>query len=260
MTPPFLRIGFLHFAPVPGRLSENQTMIEQGVSLAAEAGAQWILTPELAVCGYGFAPLIGTEWIARQPDAWLSRMGRLAAHYRVTLFLSAPERAARTARLHNSLFVLGSTGTILGLHRKIHTLRVGSESWSTPGRTARPISVPPYPAVGLLICADASTPQIAGRLRAQGARCLVSAAAWAPGHHGPNGEWERCTRQTGLPLFVCNRTGPDTTLDFTAAESVVAHEGRRLLAMTSTTSAVFLVDWDLHRQALHSTVPERIPL
>ena len=47
---------------------------------------------------------------------------------------------------------------------------------------------------------------------------------------GQNGEWERCTKDTGLPLFVCNRTGPDHTLDFTTAETVVAQNGRRLLS------------------------------
>lgn len=36
---------------------------------------------------------------------------------------------------------------------------------------------------------------------------LISSAAWAHGFHGPNGEWERCTQNAGLPLLVCNRTG-----------------------------------------------------
>ena len=61
---------------------------------------------------------------------------------------------------------------------------------------------------------------------------LVSSAAWAPGLHGPNGEWERCTNDTGLLLFVCNRTGRDRTLDFRTAESVVAQGGKRLLSLS----------------------------
>ena len=68
------------------------------------------------------------------------------------------------------------------------------------------------------------------KLQAQGAHLLVSSAAWAPGLHGPNGEWERCTRDTGLPLLVCNRTGPDRTLNFTEAESVIVKGGQRLLS------------------------------
>jgi predicted amidohydrolase len=102
----------------------------------------------------------------------------------------------------------------------------------------------------MLICADAYTSEIAKNLLNQGAQLLVSSAAWAPGLHGPNGEWERCTGDTGLPLLVCNRTGPDKTLDFRQAESVVAKDGKRLLSLSSARSAVFAIEWDLGRQTL----------
>lgn len=116
--------------------------------------------------------------------------------------------------------------------------------------TAVTIPVRPLRHVGILICADAYSPWIARSLKAQGAQLLVSSAAWAPGQHGPNGEWEKCTRDTGLPLLVCNRTGPDRTLDFTEAESVVVKDGRRLLSFRSEHSVIFTVDWDLKTQNL----------
>lgn len=177
-------------------------------------------------------------------------MARLAAQLRVTLFLSCPEQDRKSRKLYNSLFAISADGTIVGTHRKIHTLRVGSEAWSTPGTQAVAIPAPPFTRVGMLICADAFTSDIARNLRAQGAQLLVSSAAWAPGHHGPNGEWERCTSDTGLPLIVCNRTGPDRTLDFTKAETVVVTDGRRLLSLSSARSAVFAIEWDLEKQTL----------
>ncbi len=255
-----LRIAFLHLAPLPGRIAHNRRLIEAAVSTAAEAGATWILTPELAVCGYTFADQIGVEWIEPQPDPWMTHMCRLAAQWRVTLFLSHPERDRQTKQLHNSLFVITPDGTITGAHRKINALRVGSEAWSTPGLEAIPVAAPPLERVGLLICADAYSPGIAENLRRQGAGLLVSAAAWAPGFHGPNGEWERCTKDTGLPLLVCNRTGPDITLDFTKAESVVAKNGRRLLSMSAARSTMFLIEWDLRLQDLAAPSYQRIDL
>lgn len=177
-------------------------------------------------------------------------MSRLAARLRVTLFLSCPEQDRESHKLYNSLFAIAADGTIVGSHRKINTLRVGSEAWSTPGTQAVAIPVPPFTRVGMLICADAYSPQIAKNLLNQGAKLLVSSAAWAPGLHGPNGEWERCTRDTGLPLIVCNRTGPDRTLDFRQAESVVAKDGRRLLSLSSARSAIFAVEWNLETQTL----------
>jgi 5-aminopentanamidase len=74
---------------------------------------------------------------------------------------------------------------------------------------------------------------------------LVSSAAWAPGFHGPNGEWEQYTRDTGLALLVCNGTGPDRTLSFTDAESMIVTDGQRLLSFQAERSAVVSIDWHL---------------
>ena len=116
----------------------------------------------------------------------------------------------------------------------------GSESWATPGEDATPVVVDGL-AVGLLVCADAHPPGIADRHHELGAEVFVSAAAWAPGHHGPDGEWEAISARTGCPVVVCNRTGVDTRLDFTGATSVVAIGGKRILELTSPASAVFVV-------------------
>ena len=216
-----LRIALLQLAPIPGDLVSNRQLVETAVTTAAGLGAQWILTPELCICGYTFADQIGTEWILPQPDSWMKEFCQLVAQLNVTVFLSHPERDSRTTKLHNSVFVIGADGAILGKHRKINTLRVGAEAWSSPGEHVAPILIPPIGHVGVLICADAYSPGIAQSLRTQGAQLLVSSAAWAPGLHGPNGEWERCTHNTGLSLLVCNRTGSDRTLNFIEAESVI---------------------------------------
>jgi len=207
-----LRIALLHLAPVPGNLTENRQLIERAITVAARSGASWIITPELCVCGYTFTDSIGTDWIEPQPDPWMTRVCPLAASLRITVFFSHPERNSQSNALHNTVFVIASDGTIAGTHRKINALQTGSESWSTPGSRVAPVPVHPFSHVGILICADAFSPGIAGSLAEQGACMLVSAAAWAPGFHGPIGEWERCTQATGLPLLVCNRTGPDTRL------------------------------------------------
>ena len=73
--------------------------------------------------------------------------------------------------------------------------------------------------------------------------------------YGANGEWERVTEETGLPLFVCNRTGQDVILNFTHAQSVVAHRGRQLLSMASDTSRIFVLDWSVTEARLRSQQP-----
>jgi omega-amidase len=245
-----LRIAFLHLAPKAGEIAHNQRLIEQAITVAANAGATWILTPELVTTGYTFADVIGTDWIEVQPDAWLQRICGLARLHSIAVFMGHVERDETSNTLHNSVFTITPTGELLRQHRKINTLRIGSEAWSTPGSDTTVVELHPYGKVGILVCADAYSPHIAEQLKAKGARLLVSSAAWAPGLHGPNGEWERITGLTGLPLFVCNRTGDDAIMNFASAESVVAHHGRRLLSMTSAQSAAFLIAWDLRAERL----------
>lgn len=226
-----------------GDVTGNRRRVEAAVTAAARADAAWIVTPEFCISGFTFDDRIGTDWILEQPDPWMTSFRRRVAGLGVTVFLSHPERDRRTGRLHNSVFVIGPDGSIAGTHRKINTLPVGSEAWSTPGAEVAPIPVPPVGPVGVLVCADAHSLWIARSLRAQDARLLVSSAAWAPGLHGPSGEWEQCTRDTGLPLLVCNRTGPDRTMDFSGAESVVVQDGRRRLSLCSARSTIFLIEW-----------------
>jgi len=260
MSTHMLRVVLLHLAPLPSDLTHNQRLIETVITTAAGAAATSIITPELAVGGYTFADRIGTDWIVPPPDAGMMSVCRLAARYRVALFVLYPERDRQRNIRYNSLFVIGPDGATVGTHRKINTLQVGSESWSMPGTQATPVPIVPFVRVGLLICADAFSIGIAESLRAQGARILVSSSAWAQGLHGPNDEWERCTRKTGLPLFVCNRTGRDTTLNFTQAVSVVVKDGRRLLSLSSTRSTVFVIDWKLDTQDLATPAYQRIEL
>lgn len=255
-----LRIALLHLAPIPGEVARNRQLVERAVTTAAESGAAWILTPELCITGYTFADRIGTDWILPQPDAWMTGFCRLTARLGVTVFLSHPERDPHSGKLHNTVFAIAPDGTIAGKHRKINTLRVGSEAWSSPGERATALPVPPFKQVGILICADAASKEMAKNLKGQGAEILVSAASWAPGLHGPSGEWERCTVETGLPLIVCNRTGPDRTLDFTKGESVVVQSGRRILSFSSPRSTLILLDWDVMGNTPATSEYQTVPL
>jgi hypothetical protein len=63
-----------------------------------------------------------------------------------------------------------------------------------------------------------------------------------------------------LGPFVCNRTGPDQTLNFTAAESVIVKDGQRLLSFQAERSTVFTIDWDLETQRLATRYYRRVEL
>ena len=233
------RIAFLHLVVAPGDIQRNQFVIVEAVKTAAALGAQWIIMPELAVSGLQFPQVVGTDWIQPQPDTWTARLCQLVKSLKRTVILSCPERDA--AKLYNSAFVISANGTIVGRHRKIHVVS-DSLAWSSPGQQLAPIECDGIK-IGLLICSDMYTGNLAGTLKSRGARMLISPTSWGPGMHGPSGEWELRTQETGLPLFVCNRTGTEKTLDFWKAPSLVVKNGKRLLSHTSDRSAVLTFDW-----------------
>lgn len=47
-----MKIAFLHFDFCGGPQSANTEKILHGMKIAAAAGAEWILTPEMALQGY----------------------------------------------------------------------------------------------------------------------------------------------------------------------------------------------------------------
>jgi N-carbamoylputrescine amidase len=242
------RIALLHLETIPGAVEHNQYVIVEAIKRAAAAGARWIVTPELAVCGLQFPRLIGVDWIKPQPDPWMQRMCRLVKELQCTLFIGCPERDG--SRLYNSVFVINTRGEIIGRHRKLNVAS-DSLSWSSPGDDAVPIECDGIK-VGILVCSDAYTQNIARALRFGGAQIYVSPASWGPGIHGPNGEWEARTHETGLPLIVCNRTGAERTLEFWKAPSLVVANGERVLSHTSDQSVILTVDWDFSSMKLRS--------
>lgn len=235
-------IALLHLAPRPGALDDNKRMIETAVIDAAAAGARLIVGPELALSGYGFRDLVGTAWIAQeQADllAWASGLSRRTSTY---LLLGMPEASESDARLFNSLLVFAPDGSIVGRHRKIAVLKVGAESWSSPGDRATVLQLDGIGRVGLFICADMYSQRLVRETLAQGVDLLLSAAAWAEGMHGPSGEWEWASHAAGRPVLVCNRTGADV-LDFTRARSVAAVGGTVVHAHASPDPAIVLAGW-----------------
>jgi 5-aminopentanamidase len=243
------KVALLHLETVPGAVEQNRYVIVEAIKHAASVGAEWIVTPELAVCGLQFVQLIGTDWIEPQPDPWMQQVCRLVKRLKRTVFLSCPERDGR--RLYNTVFVIDSAGEVVGKHRKINVAS-DSLSWSSPGDVALPIECSGIK-VGVLVCADVYTQNIARAMKFEGAQMLLSPASWGPGLHGPNGEWEQRTYETGLPLIVCNRTGAEKTLDFWDAPSLVVKDGVRVLTHTSKKSAVLTFNWDFDRMVPRSS-------
>jgi predicted amidohydrolase len=156
-----MRIALLHTAPVPGDFAGNIARIREGIASAASKGAEWVLTPELSTSGYTFSEKFGLGWIGPPHDQLICDVVRLSADLNVTLFLAGAERGARTGLLYNSIQVFDGRRGWVGSHRKVNTLKIGSEAWSSSGAVATVLRVSDFGLVGHLICADACSLHLA---------------------------------------------------------------------------------------------------
>ena len=233
-------VALLHLAPRPGDIEHNKRMVEAAVRRASAEGARFVVTPELVVSGYGFRDMIGTDWIGREQTALFAWAGELARQASAFQLLGTPEA---DRRLFNSQILFSPDGARMGHHRKIMVLKVGSESWSTAGNRGTVVTIDGIGRVGLFVCADMYSQRLVDETAAEGIDLLVSSAAWAPGEHGPNGEWERASLETKRPVLVCNRTGTDA-LDFRDSQSVAAVSGKIASSHRSPDSAIVLLDWN----------------
>jgi N-carbamoylputrescine amidase len=237
-----MRLSLLHLAFRYDNVSQNVELLETVFLRALSLKPDVIIMPELAVSGYEFYKAIGKEWIRDDVPAVVVRFSRLARENKVAIILSSPKYNAERDRYFNAAIFIDEQGQVLGEHYKINVLP-GSEGWSSPGFEVQPIRWNGHK-IGLLICSDAYTENIARELAAQGANVLISPAAWAPGMHEPDGEWERRAQETGLCLYVCNRTGKEDKMNFEGSASVVVAGGHRMFEYSGKQPAILTVEVD----------------
>jgi N-carbamoylputrescine amidase len=244
VSPATLRLSLLHLAPVAGDLAGNVRHLQAAMRVAAARGAALAIRPELALSGFLF-PAEDGAWIGTQPDRWLGAVAVTARRLGIAVLVGTAERDAVTGNLHNSAFLIDRNGALTGRCRKIN---VAADGWSSPGDIVAPMEWQML-RIGGLICADAYTSGVTAMLSAGGADILISPANWGPGAYGPAGEWEARSREAGLPLIVCNRTGRENGIDFRGAESLVIVAGERRLVHRSDRPVVLTFDWDVEQRA-----------
>jgi predicted amidohydrolase len=239
-----LRIALLHLAPRFGETETNRAALLTAVEAAAGRGAHLILAPELAVSGYSFEDRAQAAALAETREGpTIHALAKVCRRQGVFCAVGLLERDPSTGLLHNSAFLTGPEGHVVGQHRKL----VAERRWATPGKPA-PASLvdTPWGRLGLLICADSYFSLPARALALRGADLLLVPANWPPSGVDPRRIWRARALENGLGVVACNRTGRDRQMDCTEARSfAVGPNGERLLDAGSPEAATFLVDWPL---------------
>jgi predicted amidohydrolase len=171
-----LAVCGVQIAPRRGNPAANVEMTRSALRAAAAEGARLVVFPEASLTGYVFhdrdsaaeaaiagdgPELADVSEACRQTDAWT--------------VVGAIERDGD--RLHNSLFLVGPDGPV-GRYRKLHTLCLGVDRFTSPGTEPPPVFETDIGRIGLNICYDGTFPETARALKLAGAQLIALPTNW----------------------------------------------------------------------------------
>jgi len=151
-----IRVAACQIDPQIGQVDANLERISTAVTEAAGSGAQFIVLPEAAVTGYGFASLAEALPVARQAESSAEAMlAGLAQTHRATIVCGTLE--AMGDEVFNVALVLTADGRRYR-YRKMHLPFLGIDRFATPGPDAPAVIEADGLRFGVLICYDLRFP------------------------------------------------------------------------------------------------------
>jgi len=220
-----MRVALAQINTVVGDLDGNRARILAAVEEARAAGADVVVTPELAVTSYPPEDLLLRPAFVRAAEETTREIASSAQG--IVVLVGTPWQSPDG--LANACAVC-SEGEIVALYRKRLLPNYGvfdEERYFEPGAEALVLPLAGARA-GLTVCEDVWRPEPAADLAAAGAELLVNLSA-SPFHLGKAEEREamlarRC-RDTGLPLVFCNLVGGQDELVFDGHSVVLDARG-----------------------------------
>lgn len=253
-------------------LAQNIQRAERMVRQAAKDGAQIILLPELFERPY-FCQERQYDYYSyaksvEENDA-IQHFRPIAKELAVVLPISFYEKDGNS--LYNSIAVIDSDGTVLGVYRKTHIPDdhyYQEKFYFTPGNTGFKVWDTQYAKIGIGICWDQWFPETARCLALQGAELLFYPTAIGSEpilETDSMGHWQRTMQGHAaaniLPVIAVNRYGlevvaaspenggQNSSLNFYGSSFMTDETGAILSQATRQNEEILLQDYDLDKGA-----------
>lgn len=240
-----LSVALCQINPVVGDLVGNRELICMWTERAASAGAQVVLFPELALCGYPPEDLLlRADFV----DAAREQLEKLASTVGdQVVCVGFPELANDEHGVHNSLAVL-QNGQVVATYAKRLLPNYGvfdERRYFMRGNENATIQLGNVTA-GLSICEDIwYDDPVASGLKTAGAEIILNISA-SPFHAGKAQERETMIAQRanrfGLPIAYCNLVGGQDELVFDGASLVVDAQGRKVAQAPQFDESLLICD------------------
>jgi 5-aminopentanamidase len=223
------RIACRQLAPTIAELDLNIAMTTSAVRESLAAGAQLVVLPELATCGYmftsshearsvaiGLGHPVFAEWATAVREAGGVVVGGFA-------------ELGDDGFVYNSAAVVDGSG-VLAVYRKVH-LWDNEKNIFTPGSVEPPVVTTPLGKLGILICFDLEFPEFPRSLALRGAELLVAPTNW-PRETVPAGERVpeltvamAAAYSNHVGIACCDRAGTERGQDWNEASCIIDEHG-----------------------------------
>ncbi|MFV1986103.1 MAG: carbon-nitrogen hydrolase family protein [Gemmatimonadota bacterium] len=236
------RICAVQMAPHLGASIRNGELVASEIGAAAAEGAELVVFPEAALSGYVFRSIDeAREAAVERSGPQVTRVAEAAGEAGVHVVCGAIERDG--AHLFNSAFVIGPEG-VIGRYRKIHTLCLGADRFTSPGGEPPRVFELPFGTIGVHICYDGSFPETARSLRLLGAQLLILPTNWPRLDMKKETVRVRANENRAFYLAV-NRVGTERGVVFRGG-SIAADRDGQVLLEAGAEAGRFHLEIDLH--------------
>lgn len=204
----------------------NLATARKMIALAASAGANLVVLPELWGSGYDLTH--AADYATSVDDGLFGEMAALAREYGLHIAGSLLEESA--GQVYNTCALLGPRG-LVGCYRKLHRFSLMQEErYLAAGDRPALLSDLPWGATGLVICYDLRFPELFRGYAIAGARLVVIPAQWPAPRID---HWRTLLRARAIEnqcvVAGCNRVGTDPNNVFAGASAVVGPWGEVLV-------------------------------
>jgi len=234
------RIAALQMIAAEGDVEKNLARIERAASDAAAKGAALLVTPELAVTGYGAGDAI-VKLAEPVGGAVAERLSAIAKSTGVALVVGFAERDGQG--VYNS--ALFTDGARTSVYRKSHLYGPYERGLFEPGEAVAAVIEHAGMKFGLLICYDVEFPENVRRLAQAGVEAvLVPTALPASGHDELIARKMIPVRAFENQIFVAyvDHAGRDSRFAYAGLSGIAAPDGTMLAEAGVAGEALLVAD------------------
>ena len=243
-------VACAQLAPVISDEPETLRRIEEAIRFSATAGAQIVLLPELAHCGYMFEGFSELSSVAQRVDGpYLRHLIALAAELQL-IIVSGFAESSDDGAVYNSAAIIDATG-VLALYRKAHLWNTEKTCGFSAGNEHPPIIDTMFGRLGLMICYDLEFPEWVRPVALAGAELLCAPVNWPlsarPNNERP-GELVRVQADAAVNrmfIAIADRVGSERGQDWLGGSMIVDPDGYPVTSITLGEAHIALATIDL---------------